>query len=146
MDEFLRQAIEQRDLLAEKLEVLNRFIADYAPPKPKVVDSDSPKLPIFDDGPKLAPREQRAAAVGATIAEVEAMISSEGRPLTRGDLVRRLEETGHRLDGTDKPKVLGTNLWRSGRFHNLKGAGYWPKGLPLPAEYADLPLRESMID
>jgi len=67
--------------------------------------------------------------------EAARLIVEAGRPLTRGELVTKLSSEGHKLDGTDKNKVLGTNLWRSGKFVNLKGAGYWPKGEPLPSKF-----------
>ncbi|MDB5694866.1 MAG: hypothetical protein JWN21_409, partial [Sphingomonas bacterium] len=47
--------------------------------------------------------------------------------------------------GTDKVKVFGTNLWRSGRFVSLKGLGYWPEAHPLPAEYRSAEQRSSML-
>jgi len=49
--------------------------------------------------------------------------------MKRGELVKRLEEQGYEVVGTDKNKVFGTNLWRSGRFQMIEGKGYWPNDI-----------------
>jgi hypothetical protein len=59
--------------------------------------------------------------------------------MTRSALARQLEAEGFQIAGSDKIKVLGTNLWRSRRFWNIRGAGYWPKRLDLPVGYEHLP-------
>jgi hypothetical protein len=60
------------------------------------------------------------------------LILKNNRPMKRGELVRELQKMGFDLPGTDKNKVLGTNLWRSGKFRTIEGRGYWPKDVPLP--------------
>lgn len=60
------------------------------------------------------------------------IILGEQKPLKRGDLVARLEARGFTIEGADKNKVFGTNLWRSKKFRNIDGQGYWPIDVPLP--------------
>jgi hypothetical protein len=69
------------------------------------------------------------------------VIRAAGRPLTRSDLVKGLEERGLTLDSKDKPRYVGTILWRlRDQFENLEGHGYWLKGEPYaPANYPDQP-------
>ena len=74
----------------------------------------------------------RSDYVAEMLAEVRRFIIAEGRPLIRSDLVRRLEAEGYVIDGKDKPKVLGTNIWRSKKYDHIEGQGYWPKGVPRP--------------
>jgi hypothetical protein len=62
------------------------------------------------------------------------IIVAEGRPMKRGELVKRLEERAFKITGADKNKVFGTNLWRSGKFVAVKGKGYWPSDIALPSE------------
>ena len=46
--------------------------------------------------------------------------------MTRSELVRRLEEEGYVIEGRDKAKVLGTNIWRSKKFEAVKGKATGP--------------------
>jgi hypothetical protein len=144
MDDLLQKAYQRRDELRAALTAVENFIKSYSS-----VASGADHPDLFGAAGKEAQTQSRAdqrEAVRAAIEAAEKFILDEGRPLTRGDLVRRLESAGHVLDGADKNKVLGTNLWRSGKFLNLKGAGYWPKISPVPQAYVRLPRRETMID
>jgi hypothetical protein len=68
------------------------------------------------------------------IEEARRLILKENRPMKRGELVRQLEARGFKIAGTDKNKVFGTTVWRSGKFDQIEGRGYWPKGVPLPPD------------
>jgi hypothetical protein len=142
MDDLLQKAIERRDLLRKELGAIEVFIhalsaqvgtAQKAANQPDLFTRRAPS------------RAERAAAVAEAMRAAERMILEEGRPLTRSELVERLEGAGHKLEGGDKSKVLGTNLWRSGRFMNVERVGYWPKASPLPQAYVALPRRETSI-
>lgn len=65
--------------------------------------------------------------------------------MSRTDLLKALTALGHEIEGADKSKVLGTNIWRSKQFYNLKGAGYWPISAPIPDGFRHLQTRESML-
>ena len=49
--------------------------------------------------------------------------------MTRTELVNAMEEDGMLIGGTDKAKNMGTIMWRSNRFTNIEGLGYWPVDL-----------------
>jgi len=52
--------------------------------------------------------------------------------MTRSELLRRLEHAGFVIEGRDKSKVLGTNIWRSKKFDTVEGQGYWPNDIARP--------------
>jgi len=141
MDELLQKAFERRDQLRQELRAVEHFIASYGATKATPPRPDSPKFQIFEEATS-APRGRRSADVQVLLNEATRIILQEGQPLSRSELLRRLEKSGHTIEGTDKNKVLGTNLWRSGKFYNLKGAGYWPKVSPIPQSYVSLPRSE----
>ncbi|MDF2603034.1 hypothetical protein [Sphingomonas sp.] len=142
MDELLQKARERRDQLRRELEAVEKFIHEYT----------TNVAPARHDGARVQhadlfydAKEGRAERVAAMMDDAERMILQEGRPLTRFQLLGRLLEAGHHIVGSDRSKVLGTNLWRSRRFHNIQGAGYWPKSKPIPAPYDTMPLRETSL-
>lgn len=138
MDDLLQQAIERREQLRAELEAIERFIVQLQQVKERQAPASSKsQFTLWREASR--PRLAHVAAVRAMIDRAEEIIVAEARPLTRSQLVTRLEAEGHKIIGSDKNKVLGTNLWRSGRFWNLKGAGYWPKDHAIPAEFAALP-------
>lgn len=100
----------------ERMEVGEADVAPAAPTKRARV-TDNPK-----------PRDVVAAAVN--------VIRERGRPMSRRDIHRALAERGMVVRGADPIKALGTMLWRSGAdaLEQVEGAGYWPKGEPLPDE------------
>lgn len=145
MDELLQKAYERRSELRAALEAVDNFIKSYGNVSTDSEKSDGPLFEIRSDMPPPKSKAQLTAAVRAALDDAIRMIRDEGKPLTRGELVRRLEAAGHQLEGGDKNKVLGTNMWRSGRFINIKGVGYWPKGTPVPQAFAGLPRTETSI-
>jgi len=90
-------------------------------------------------------RKQKSAEIERMMDSAENFIIEKGHPLTRSELLEYLEKEGFRIEAADRSKVLGTNLWRSKRFHNLKGAGYWPKSKKLPPEFEDLDIRTTSL-
>ena len=145
MDELLQNALVRRERLRAELAAIEEFIKGYS--EALNVGAENPsagdlfKIPRKRKGTRPHRTEQIDAAVNAA----EQIVLEAGRPLSRTALLRRLEERGHLIDGTDKAKVLGTNLWRSKRFYNLKGAGYWPINEPIPEEFANRRKWESSL-
>lgn len=68
---------------------------------------------------------------------MENLIRETGHPMNRPELADKLEFRGVEIPSDDKPRYLGTILWRhSNRFRNLPGFGYWLIGEPYsPANY-----------
>ena len=144
MDTLLKQMIEerdtaakQRDLFAAKVRTLDTMIHNYQSSIARADQSD-----LFA---RSMTRAERRDHVAKMMDAAEELILAAKRPLTRSELQEALEARGYEIEGVDKSKVLGTNLWRSTRFHSIKGAGYWPKNTPLPPEFEDHEQRPSML-
>lgn len=141
MDELLQKAIQRRDMLRNELAAVETFILSYSPMSERRISATGGG-DLFADFPAPAPeaparkRSEQRVQITAAMDQAEKAILQAGRPLTRSQLLDLLEQSGHEIDGTDKSKVLGTNLWRSKRFINLKKVGYWPVSAPIPPEFA----------
>lgn len=146
MDELLRLAYERRDRLRRELALVENLIAEH-----QKLDSDTQREAAgnyeLDFALSDRPRRRRSVAIdnSALFDASERLILEEGKPLSRSQLMARLEREGFEFPGADKAKVFGTNLWRSRRFISLKGLGYWPEAHALPAAYHDIEQRPSML-
>jgi hypothetical protein len=127
--ELLANLLKRRDELRMESEALDKLIETYK--QLAMLGEESPRgqLEIWNSGRS---RHARSEYVAKMLNEARRIIIGEGRPLSRSELLRRLESIGYLVDGRDKAKVLGTNIWRSQKFHHLEGRGYWPKDVPLP--------------
>jgi hypothetical protein len=139
MDETLRNAISRRDTLRRELEAWDAFIAAYSAQFRDTASSDVSQADLFTE--RKPTRAGRREAVRLMMDEAERLILAAGRPLSRSQLLEQLETNGFKVEGGDKSKVLGTNLWRSARFHSIKSAGYWPRATPIPAPFDQFPVR-----
>ena len=67
----------------------------------------------------------------------ERVIRGAGHPLTRAEIVSRLESAGIELHSEDKPRYVGTILWREkNRFTNIPGSGYVMADMATPEQNA----------
>ena len=115
--------------LQAEVEVLQNLITAYAEiarSQPSGTDSDEAQLSLYGGSIRQARQERVAKAIAAA----RHLILTEGRPLKRGEIVKKLLAEGYEIEGADKNKVFGTNLWRSGQFITVEGEGYWPKDVP----------------
>lgn len=128
--EILANALKRKEELRKESEALDKLISAYR----EILDvpevSDEPTL---DLRPSPGSRKAQSDYVAKLMRECRQLILDAGRPLKRSELVTLLERRGYPIDGSDKSKVLGTNLWRSHLFRHIDGAGYWPKDAPLPS-------------
>ncbi|MCT8002840.1 hypothetical protein NZL82_13245 [Sphingomonas sanguinis] len=146
MDELLRQAYERRERLRQELKLVENLIADYLRLEAHTLNRAKPaNYELSLEAPASTRQRLTGAELNNVMDAAEAVIAEAGKPLSRSELMDRLESQGFHFPGTDKTKVFGTNLWRSKRFLNLKGIGYWPKGVPLPAKYQSAEKRHSML-
>lgn len=143
MDELLQRALERRDALRKELEAVESFLHAYAAVVAPKVAPESRQQDLF--APRVSPRAQRRAALDRLIGEAERLILEANRPLTRGQLLEKLEAAGFNVEGGDKSKVLGTNLWRSKRFLTLEKGGYWPVSTPLPPPFHEEAIRTNPL-
>lgn len=132
--DFYVKALKRHAELSLELEALAEFISAYERfQKKRAVLTET-----YEEQPDLyAPasnRAARAAKIAQVIDAARRIIIAEGRPMKRGELVKRIEGMGLEIVGTDKNKVFGTNLWRSNRFITIEGKGYWPNDVELPRE------------
>lgn len=129
---LLAKAMRRQRELRLELEALQRLIEDYQRIQTlHDEDPDADQLHLWHGGSRRALRSDEVAAM---MEEARRLILKENRPMKRGELVRQLEARGFKIAGTDKRKVFGTNVWRSGKFDQIEGRGYWPKGVPLPPD------------
>jgi hypothetical protein len=146
MDQALANALKrQRDLKLELAKV-EQFISMYeelsgtkvqrdemlSTSSVEVVPSPEPQRSFMPKQRNVPRRIVRAA---------KKALETAGHPLTRGELVERVEEMGYEIHSEDKPRYIGTLMWRNEEmFENIEGRGYWLKGVPLPQDDSALPL------
>jgi hypothetical protein len=128
--DLLSKALKRREELRLESEALDNLIRAYSGLMHLETEPSPPQLNLWQ---AQKSRRNRAAYVADLMGEIRRMIVAEGKPLTRSELLRRLEAQGHVIEGGDKAKVLGTNIWRSGLFRHVNGQGYWPKDVTLPS-------------
>lgn len=136
MDETLVKALKKRDKLRKQLEQVEQFIDLFQALFGEDGEGAGPAFSALDtpSAPVKAAEPRRKRGNPSEIADaVEKVIRDMGQPLQRGDIVDMLEIEGHKIRSADKPRYIGTILWRNNdRFVNIEGRGYWLKDVPLP--------------
>jgi hypothetical protein len=123
MTEVIEKAKQRLAELEAEAEQLRTFIKVY-------VDlSGDKKLRVVSSGTQMGVDSEDYASPGEIVAGAIQLMKERGRPLSRSRLVKLLTENGLKLPGQDKSKNVGTVIWRSKRFDNIAGFGYWPKEL-----------------
>lgn len=122
----------------EFLDLYRKLIGDIDDENPDPSTGDVP-----DEGAGKAARKPRKRVKTAEIASAaEGVIRAAGRPLTRAEIVEELEAIGFKLNSSDKPRYIGTILWRNQpRFIYLEGRGYAVDGVPGYPKDDDTPSR-----
>lgn len=119
----------QRELRFE-LETLQRTIDGYRQlQEMRDENPDAAQLPLWPGGSRKALQSEQVAEL---LDAARRIILAERRPMRRGELVKLLEAQGYVIEGADKARVFGTNIWRSGKFRNVLGMGYWPNDVDPP--------------
>jgi hypothetical protein len=127
---LLAKALRREKELRFELETLQRMIDGYR--RLQLMQDEDPDAEQLHLWHGASRRALKSEEVEALLEEVRQIILRERRPMTRSELVNQLESRGHQLAGKDKKKVLGTNIWRSGKFEHWQGKGYWPRGVDEP--------------
>lgn len=127
--ELLSKALKRQNELRSEFDALQNLVSHYQRHLSgrEAVAEEQPSLDL-----RTSTVKARSVYVSRLMDEARRLILEARRPLKRGELVRLLERDGLPVEGTDKAKVLGTNLWRSGQFEQIEGEGYWPKDVPRP--------------
>ncbi|ADH89950.1 hypothetical protein Snov_2656 [Ancylobacter novellus DSM 506] len=137
MNESLSKALKIKEKLLDELSKVEQFIRlhnelfgegdDVAEPnhgRQSEDESDSPKR-----------RRGRPSEIADAAWKV---IKELNRPVQRGELVERIEAMGIDVSSDDKPRYIGTILWREkDRFENIEGRGYWAVSLGDPPSPED---------
>lgn len=131
--ELLSKLLKRREELRLESEALEQLIRTYQSLMMLPADPPQDQLDLWKTQHS---KKAKSAYVADMLADARRMIIDAGKPLTRSDLLKRLEAAGYVIDGRDRSKVLGTNVWRSGRFVQVEGHGYWPKDIPLPRGFS----------
>jgi hypothetical protein len=128
--ELLAKLLKRREELRIESEALDNLIRTYSSLSHlKIAEPEAPQLDLWK---ARNSSKARSAYVAEMLEEARRIIIAEGRPMTRSELLRRLEQAGFIIEGRDKSKVLGTNIWRSKKFETVEGQGYWPIDIARP--------------
>ena len=127
--EMLANAMKRREELRRESEALDNLIEAYRKLSILQVEPEREQLDLWS---RTGSKKAKSAYVSEIMSEIRKMVVGTGRPMTRSELLRQLEANGFVIDGGDRSKVLGTNIWRSRQFVHLDGRGYWPKDIPVP--------------
>ena len=129
MSKVIQELRERKARLLEELDMIDQFLKLHQKLFPGN-DSRNKSEPETRREPGLSEGEKNDPA--AVAARAERVIREHGKPIQRGDLVRKIEESGLPIYSKDKNKYLGTILWRNrDTFVNVEGHGYWIRGLDI---------------
>jgi hypothetical protein len=130
--QLLEKAIQRRIELSVEIAALDSLIETYK----GLLKNSSTESVSMAEQPLLYREPPRRAKQAAQLSEMldaaRRIIIENNRPMKRGDLVKILELKGYCIEGKDKNKVFGTNVWRSKKFITIEGKGYWPIDVEMP--------------
>lgn len=134
MDDIIQKALKRREELQSELAELDQFIDTYKRLTAMPTAASAPvataaayKAVVDNRIGMLAPLFARRRGAPQNFADIcERIINEAGMPMTRTRLVEAIERQGLVIPSTDKPRYIGTILWRHrDRFVNLTDHGYW---------------------
>jgi hypothetical protein len=152
MDQAYENALRRKAEIQKELEEIELFLRLHSKfssgMNPEPVSGSATALSVHaivksdSDGSANAKQRGRPSEFADFM---DLLITMRGRPLTRPELVEGLESQGIEIPSDDKPRYLGTILWRfREKFRNLPGHGYWVKGIPYPPAGYD-PAKDNAI-
>ena len=141
MDPAIAKALKKRQELEKELQKLDQFLEMYyelAGTNREEPDTSPPRTDLMsrltEASGMIRPRGRPADFARI----MEAILKDVGHPMQRGPLVVEIEKRGHSIPSDDKPRYVGTILWRnSDTFESVDGRGYWLKGVPVPPTHLD---------
>jgi hypothetical protein len=126
MEDVYLKALKRKKELHIELAELDQFIETYHRLSGR--HSPTPSQPDLDFRPAVSQPLTRRWRPHEFADIVERLLVKTGQPLNRYQLVEAIEQQGIQIPSTDKPRFIGTILWRNtDRFVNLKDFGYWLK-------------------
>jgi len=132
VEPWVAKALTRKAELETELAEVERFLAlgrklFGTGPEP----SDTPGMRKSDPETRTGASKERRLGPPEFADMAERIIKDEGHPMSRTELVAALEARGADLPSDDKPRYLGTIMWRQRvRFVNIPGKGYWLRDEP----------------
>lgn len=124
MVDVVEIAKEKLEKLEKQASELRKFIALYSRLSGDSAEDDEAP---FDDDSSESGTYRRTASPSDIVESATLEMRERNHPLTRSQIVKYLTKRGLNLPGADKNKNVGTVIWRSDKFDNIPGEGYWPK-------------------
>ena len=135
MDDVLVKALKRRKILEDELKELNTFIHTFR----KLSGTESEESEPVNSGDMARTDSPLVAVIrrhgrpSQFVRYLEGVLKDVKGPLPRAALVAELESRGIEIPSDDKPRYIGTIMWRERKkFINIVGHGYWLKYVPLP--------------
>lgn len=122
----LRQARMAIDAKLEKAEAAQDLLRQL------LKDPDSPHVPESARVPGRK-RFHKGSQTFEVVTRCGRLLRDAGRPLDRSELLRRLENTGFKVEASNPARFVGRTLWESSEFTHIPKAGYWLANEALPA-------------
>ncbi len=128
MDRAYSNALKIKEKLETELARVNSFLKMYRDFSASEVEKNEPRTSdsLLGSDKESVNHLHNSRLRPPEIADLaEEVIRKAGRPLTRAEIVGRIESAGYELHSEDKPRYVGTILWRQKeRFTNIAGQGY----------------------
>jgi hypothetical protein len=137
-DAAYKNAMAKRDALVRELERVDMFLELYKEFAPTNYD-DSGAASISVEPTK------RGNVTARIVDAAESVIRAAGKPVSRADILKALEDQGIPVGGKDPGATLASALWRDReRFVSIKGYGYWLRQVSYADAFYDPKIEEVM--
>ena len=133
MDKAVENALRRKAILQKEIEEIDFFLELHKKYGENVEQTVSTAVASPQES-KPVEKTARLRGRPDDFADwMEQILREAGHPLNRPAFVEALERRGHEVPSDDKPRYLGTILWRHRkRFRNLPKFGYWLIGESYP--------------
>ncbi|MBZ9696463.1 MULTISPECIES: hypothetical protein [unclassified Mesorhizobium] len=130
-EDDIRQGVEDLARLKEALRLLRRQkpVSQFTKQTPQLGEPARPPRPRKSRGRIYKEREGSAASIIRSFVRRE--LTETGHPLTRSEILERLDRASIKIDAKVPVKRIAKVMWSSPEFVSV-GDGYWFAGEPIP--------------
>jgi hypothetical protein len=130
-EDDVRRGVEDLARLKEALRLLRRQkpVAQFTKQTPQIKEPSRVSRPRKSPPRTYTEREGSAASIIRSFVRRE--LREAGHPLTRSEILERLNDAGIKIDAKVPIKRIAKVMWSSPEFVNV-GDGYWLAGEPIP--------------